>query len=58
MVAWDGVLEQNYYALYLGAEQVFWMDHRMQKTDLEDWEDFLMDASDTELEVRMYTLVG
>jgi hypothetical protein len=58
MVAWDGVLEQNFYALYLGAEQVFWMDHRMQKTDLEDWEDFLMDASDTELEVRMYTLVG
>jgi hypothetical protein len=52
------VLEQNFYALYRGAEQVFWMDHRMQKTDLEDWEDFLMDASDTELEVRMYTLVG
>jgi hypothetical protein len=58
MVAWDGVLEQHYYALYLGAEQVFWMDHRMQKTDLEDWEAFLMEASDTELEVKMYTLVG
>ena len=58
MVAWDAELGQSHYALYLGAEQVFWMDHRMQKTDLEDWEDFLMDASDTELEVRMYTLVG
>ena len=58
MVAWDAEVGQSYYALYLGAEQVFWMDHRMQKTDLEDWEDFLMDASDTELEVRMYTLVG
>jgi hypothetical protein len=30
----------------------------MQKTDLEDWEAFLMEVSDTELEVRMYTLVG
>jgi hypothetical protein len=57
MVAWDGVQEQNYYALYLGAEQVFWMDHRMQKTDLEEWESFLMEASDTDMEVRMYTLV-
>ncbi len=57
MVAWNGVQEKNYYALYLGAKQVFWMDHRMQKTDLEEWESFLMEASDTDMEVRMYTLV-
>jgi len=58
MVAWDGVEEQSYYALYLGAEQVFWMDHRMQKTDLEDWEDFLMDSTPTEVELKMYRLVN
>ena len=58
MVAWDGVEEQSYYAMYLGAEQVFWMDHRMQKTDLEDWEDFLMDSTPTEVEVKMYRLVN
>ena len=58
MVAWDAELGQSHYALYLGAEQVFWMDHRMQKTDLEDWEAFLMDCTNTEVEVKMYRLVN
>jgi hypothetical protein len=34
------------------------MDHRMQKTDLEDWEDFLMDNTPTEVEMKMYRLVN
>ena len=58
MVAWDAELGQSHYALYLGAEQVFWMDHRMQKTDLEDWEEFLMDSTPTEVEVKMYRIVN
>ena len=58
MVAWDAELGQSHYALYLGAEQVFWMDHRMQKTDLEDWEEFLMDCTNTEVEVKMYKIVN
>ena len=58
MVAWDAEVGQSYYALYLGAEQVFWMDHRMQKTDLEDWEEFLMDSTPTEVEVKMYRIVN
>ena len=58
MLAWDGVEKQSFYAMYLGAEQVFWMDHRMQKTDLEDWEEFLMDSTPTEVEVKMYRLVN
>ena len=58
MVAWDAEVGQSYYALYLGAEQVFWMDHRMQKTDLEDWEEFLMDCTNTEVEVKMYKIVN
>ena len=58
MVAWDAELGQSHYALYLGAEQVFWMDHRVQKTDLEDWEEFLMDCTNTEVEVKMYKIVN
>ena len=58
MVAWDAEVVQSHYALYLGAEQVFWMDHRMQKTDLEDWEEFLMDCTNTEVEVKMYRIVN
>ena len=58
MVAWDAEVGQSHYALYLGAEQVFWMDHRMQKTDLEDWEEFLMDCTNTEVEVKMYRIVN
>jgi hypothetical protein len=30
----------------------------MQKTDLEDWEDFLMDSTTTEVEMKMYRLVN
>lgn len=58
MVAWDAVKQQFHHALYMGAEQVFWMDHRMQKTELEDWEEYLMESSTTEVEVKMYRLVN
>ena len=48
----------SYYALYLGAEQVFWMDHRMQTGDLDDWEEFLTQNAEVDVEVTMHSLLN
>jgi gamma-D-glutamyl-L-lysine dipeptidyl-peptidase len=58
LVARDPYEQQDHYALYLGSEQVFWMDHRMQTTDLDDWEDFLRESTENELEISMHSVVG
>lgn len=47
-----------HYALYLGSEQVFWMDHRMQTTDLDDWEEFLNESTPSDVEVSMHRLLN
>ena len=32
---------QDQFAIYLGMEEVLWMDSRMKVSDLEEWEGFL-----------------
>ena len=58
LVGRDEVQDHTYFALYLGAEQVFWMDHRMQSGDLDDWEEFLSENTPIEVEISMHRLLN
>ena len=47
-----------HFGLYLGAEELLWMDHRMQVTDMRDWEDFLDDRFGEAAVFETYAIVG
>jgi hypothetical protein len=53
-----GVPLVAHFGLYLGAEELLWMDHRMQVTDMQDWEDFLDDTFAGAVVFEAYSLVG
>ena len=44
--------KQVSYALYLGAEEVFWMDNRIKVSDLSEWEAFLRNSKDKQVELE------
>ena len=58
LVGRDEVQDHTYCALYLGAEQVFWMNHRMQSGDLDDWEEFLSEDTSSEVKISMHRLLN
>lgn len=37
--------QETHFGLYLGAEEVLWMDNKMKVSDLTEWEDFLRNNS-------------
>ncbi|MDR7132547.1 hypothetical protein J2X69_004920 [Algoriphagus sp. 4150] len=50
--------KQVNYALYLGAEEVFWMDNRIKVTDLCEWEAFLRSSRDKQVELETRTIIS
>lgn len=54
----EAVPSVAHFGLYLGAEELLWMDHRMQVTDIRDWEDFLRNNFKEELVFETYSLVN
>lgn len=33
--------QESHFGLFLGAEEILWMDNRMRVSDIDEWEDFL-----------------
>jgi cell wall-associated NlpC family hydrolase len=52
-----GIPSIAHFAMYLGAEELLWMDHRMQVTDFIEWEVFLRNNFEEELVFETYSLV-
>mgnify|MGYP003655640783 FL=1 len=50
--------KQFQYALYLGAEEVFWMDNRIKVSDLSEWEDFLRSNKDKQVELETRSILS
>ncbi len=46
------------YALYLGAEEVFWMDNRIKVSDLSEWEASLRSGKDKQMELETRSIVN
>lgn len=53
-------LEKNHvkYALYLGAEEVLWMDNRMKVSDLSEWESFLPSRRHKQVELETRSILS
>ncbi len=45
------------FALYLGAEEVFWMDSRIRVSDLDEWETFLKNNSQKQVVMETRSIV-
>ncbi|RAI89348.1 SH3 domain-containing protein [Algoriphagus yeomjeoni] len=50
--------KQVNYALYLGAEEVFWMDNRIKVSDLSEWEAHLRSSKDKQVELETRSIIN
>ena len=48
--------KQVKYALYLGAEEVFWMDNKIKVSDLSEWEAFLRNSKDKQVDLETWSI--
>ncbi|MEP1085663.1 hypothetical protein [Algoriphagus sp.] len=46
------------YALYLGAEEVMWMDNRIRVSDLSEWEYLIWSSKDDQVEVETRSIIS
>lgn len=50
--------KQINFALYLGADEVLWMDHRIKVSDLSEWEAYLRNHKDILIELETRSLLS
>ncbi|REG81265.1 hypothetical protein [Algoriphagus antarcticus] len=50
--------KQVNYALYLGSEEVFWMDNRIKVSDMSEWETFLRSRKDKQVELETRSILS
>lgn len=50
--------QQIKYALYLGAEEVLWMDNKIKVSDLGEWESFLRRSTDKQVEMETRSILN
>jgi uncharacterized protein YgiM (DUF1202 family) len=48
----------NHFALYLGAEEVLWMDNRARISDINEWETCLLTTKDTDLTLEVRSILN
>ncbi|NDE60771.1 MAG: SH3 domain-containing protein [Cyclobacteriaceae bacterium] len=58
LVASDPLSKKSFLGLFLGADELLWMDHRVGITDLYHWESHIKKSSGAQLEIDMYTLLA
>ena len=50
--------QESHFALFLGSEEVLWMDNRMIVSDLDEWENFLRNNTGDQLVFDTRILIG
>lgn len=49
---------RSYFALYLGAEEVLWMDNRIRISDINEWETCLLTEKEIEMELEGRSIIS
>ncbi|HSF52547.1 MAG TPA: hypothetical protein VLA71_02290 [Algoriphagus sp.] len=50
--------QESHFGLFLGAENILWMDNRMKVSDLDEWEDFLRNNTGKQVVFDTRLIVG
>lgn len=50
--------QKTSFGLYLGAEEILWMDHRMKVSDITEWEDYLRNNSSEQVVLDARSIIG
>lgn len=50
--------QESHFGLFIGAEEILWMDNRMKVSDLDEWEDFLRNNTGEQVVFDTRILVG
>jgi hypothetical protein len=49
---------ESHFGLFLGAEEILWMDNKMKVSDLDEWEDFLRNNTGEQVVFDARSIVG
>jgi gamma-D-glutamyl-L-lysine dipeptidyl-peptidase len=58
MIVTESEEEKKHYALYLGAEEVLWMDNRMRVSDFDEWLAFTKNIPGKQIVLESRNLIG